>query len=903
MRVIWVFLFFIFISFVSASVEIHNMSMSSQYSPFELIEGEINWTVTDESYDTPLTSNIGGEIKLGDFLNANGYLDFCTPLDCSNNYISSSGETNKVFDLSPNNSAFVGFYLEGDNVQITGLDFDFRSDFDGALASPVELRFFEDTLWEFSEFSDNDFSSWPSNFNNSASINQSPLLSVRYCEEFIVPKTNLLKVGANVGGVDSSDLKMVIYSDSGDELWCNLASPSVGSFCSIDAGNDWGFFEGVTYVCLEAESNTNYTLTSEEGGMNKGWAQPITVAFDIPSNYSHDFDILVEVAKYSDAGALSSIDWSGVKLDSKDLWELADEFILEKTAFTRDCSEGCVLPIEVSGISQQANIENVALTYFSTIPIVGDKVYDIEVSPALISFSGVSDLTLTNFNVSNSQEDSFILYLDDEKLFENDLDVLPAPIVERIYPASPPAGVPVSFYVDVDFGSNASLTYSWDFGDGKLATTAENTVVHTYAALQNYTLKVSVSAGGNLTSTKEQVINAINPAVAVNITLIQRGKELSEAIRNINALPLWYQDKIENMANISYFSDELARLERAKDNAFDDADFLEIAKSLYSADFDIPARIFVSDSSSSPFIGRLEDISPVIIDEFAGGSFDESSKEGYKNAILRWQAENIEGAYTKKIISMKSANNVETHMLSVYSFDLTSLSYDESYFVVSKNYGDLYFSEEVSARKVGEASLMIFGGEEQKMFEFYFEGDGDAPFFISPKLGSLILEEEIDTTCNHDNFCNKDVGENYRNCRNDCKPVGRMIIYIILAMFLVLALYTFLQVWYKRRYEKHLFSDRRQLYNLLMFISNSRARGSTDSKIKEDLLEQGWSRERVAYVIRKSRGERVGLYEIIPLEKFFSWWRNKKAAKSIATRNQQQNVGNINKSRFPRAIR
>ena len=135
---------------------------------------------------------------------------------------------------------------------------------------------------------------------------------------------------------------------------------------------------------------------------------------------------------------------------------------------------------------------------------------------------------------------------------------------------------------------------------------------------------------------------------------------------------------------------------------------------------------------------------------------------------------------------------------------------------------------------------------------------------------------------------------------------------MFLIFLFVLVIYTLLQVWYKRRYEDFLFEDRRQLYNLLMFISNARARGISDEEIKNKLLKQGWSNERIDYVLRKSRGERTGMYELIPVEKVFAIirdWRarvhiSKKDGKiKVATGAKQQNVGNINKSHFRKSVR
>ena len=80
-----------------------------------------------------------------------------------------------------------------------------------------------------------------------------------------------------------------------------------------------------------------------------------------------------------------------------------------------------------------------------------------------------------------------------------------------------------------------------------------------------------------------------------------------------------------------------------------------------------------------------------------------------------------------------------------------------------------------------------------------------------------------------------------------------------------------------------------------MYISNAKARGKSYGEILMDLKEKGWSREQLHYAIAKSQGRRVGLPEIIPVSKFLTWKRNKRAQDIIATSSKQQMSRNINK--------
>jgi len=91
-------------------------------------------------------------------------------------------------------------------------------------------------------------------------------------------------------------------------------------------------------------------------------------------------------------------------------------------------------------------------------------------------------------------------------------------------------------------------------------------------------------------------------------------------------------------------------------------------------------------------------------------------------------------------------------------------------------------------------------------------------------------------------------------------------------------------------------------------VTNARARGMKDLRIGAELRSKGWSSERVNYIIKKSRGDRTGMYEIIPFEKVLAYFRNRKAREDVlakvntVTGNRQQMGRNINKSGFQRRV-
>ncbi|MCH7480288.1 MAG: hypothetical protein IIC79_02725 [Chloroflexi bacterium] len=95
----------------------------------------------------------------------------------------------------------------------------------------------------------------------------------------------------------------------------------------------------------------------------------------------------------------------------------------------------------------------------------------------------------------------------------------------------------------------------------------------------------------------------------------------------------------------------------------------------------------------------------------------------------------------------------------------------------------------------------------------------------------------------------------------------KFIISLVILLFIVFVVYLFLQHWYKKKYEKHLFPKSNDLYNLVNFIYNSRRSGLRDGKIRGRLREKRWSGEQIGYAFKKIDGKRTGMWEI-PLFKF-----------------------------------
>ena len=181
-----------FVVVVSASVEVHDYNFNNVYSPFDTISGDINLTISGENFGEYVTSNDGGQMKLGDFLKDNGVIYDCTPADCSDGYeILESGQ-NMTFSVPAFDVVYGGFVLTGDVVSVEAITFDIESDFMEGANQPIAIDFFEGSEWAFEKFS-TEYSGDRWGCYNPAVPVIGPMISrASYCEMIFLPDTGTL---------------------------------------------------------------------------------------------------------------------------------------------------------------------------------------------------------------------------------------------------------------------------------------------------------------------------------------------------------------------------------------------------------------------------------------------------------------------------------------------------------------------------------------------------------------------------------------------------------------------------------------------------------------------------------------------------------------------------------------
>ncbi len=196
------------------------------------------------------------------------------------------------------------------------------------------------------------------------------------------------------------------------------------------------------------------------------------------------------------------------------------------------------------------------------------------------------------------------------------------------------------------------------------------------------------------------------------------------------------------------------------------------------------------------------------------------------------------------------------------------------------------FKSNYNQKKIDSGTFIALkNGQVNEEFEFVIYADysiENLGAHITPKISRLGLIELV-TECNANGICEE--GETKSNC-DDCRNRWSwFVLWIFLVLFGFLVIYISLQEWYKRYYEKILFKNKNDFYNIVTFVHNSRKGGLTNSQIVTKLRSSGWGNEKINYVMKRIEGKRTGMFEI-PL---FNIFGKKKIEKEIKKR--QDNSG------------
>ncbi len=872
------------VSLVSASFQAGNKSIEivKEYGGGEFLKGWINISLQNEPAESQL-SCFNSNISIISLLENSGSYFECFPEDCQDYYIYVSGSANslKGFPLNRLESRIIGLNFQGtlkDN-PIQSISFKVESDAGTGCFQPLKIDILNDNEAEWMSFSSlDDFSCSVSQgcFSSSESLTEYNIGTTPYCEKISVPYQPKFKVGMNIikGTTSGAVFKMQVYNTDLEKLSeCSLNVSSSGESSCIVSLNLTASAD--VFVCVKADKPTDYKIKGESVSPCGFYGLDYT-------EFVADYDIFAKGSKFASVVSFAINETEFQKYNDGTLKELLNNYLYEK--FSYNCASGCVLPIKfISGTDQTITLSNLQLSYDTTSGLKNENnFYDVKEETAKINMNFTKlDLKYANLYVPSSDGNyTARIYLGGNFVGEERIKVFASVNITGINSQNIPAAV---LYKLIVYTSGRNITsYKWEFGDSTVEQTTKNEVTHTYSSIGEYTLKIEVTDNSGRKTIKSFLINVNSPKDFINIFLETKRKNLNETLKDLSSITAWYKGEIEKEANLNEIKSQLDSLEAKYKSASTDAEYVRIMSNLtaikvpYSLDNDI---------SKGDFVINKGYINPSYLTDL-GLKVD--NPEDYKNSIIAWFNENIDVYLDNKAYYLYYSDEQALLLTSFVLKVKPKQDFSkETFLIIEKRYDEIKFRRGYNAKAIGDATAITFSElkkDEEKIIEFVLPEKIEIfefPAYISPEFSELVpLENETLSPCNNNGVCEKELDENSKNCPNDCKPWGKALIYWVILLFVAFAVYIALQEWYKRDYEKYLFKNKNDLFNLINFINNALHQRLSKDDIFKKLKPYGWKNEQIVYAFKKVQGKRTGMWEI-PV---FRWLEKRRIREEIEKR-------------------
>lgn len=860
-------------------------SIVKSYSAGEKIRGMFNISFDDESADSILTSNFEGNISLLDFLEENGLDegdDFdCNNAGCLNGYTPQSPASQ--FNLDSGDKT-LGIVISGGDVSVNSVRFKVQSNEPNSCSRPIAIDILDDEelLVTSTNYVNQECGSKSYGCFNSGSSNTLAeiLSSGEYCEKISLNSAPAFKVGARVKNSTQgySPLIMNLYDNEGDKLGgCTLPQHTQETqdlSCVVEHSEP---NSGEYFVCIGAEGEPSNYLISTETVNSCGNTNP---GSDI---FTRDYEIFANEMSYG----IVNFFVNDSSIPGEDLGNYIDDYVQD--IYGGSCSPNCVVPVKFSGRGSSVTVSNVEINYDDGgTSLLSNNFFNLDTQEAEISSGELAlDIVKAGFVIPHgSDEEEFELFIGGDKVFDTEINIS-ASFDFSLKPLIVGFGQNALFEVV----ANRNITGSeWDFGDGEEGESSGKTINHRYLDQGEFDLRVRLTDSRGVSSSKTFTITVGEPSIIANSTYHTYRNRIKDLENDLGSYPIWVSNQLKSFVDTVAIDEVLDDVETDLNNATSDEDYQNIILKL--VDLDVPSAIRISQKGDLSLLAGFENIDVSYIEEISGDSVSDSSK--LESNIGGWMSENLDSRISFEQINVDYDSGSEV-LLTKFKIETDPKgSISDAYLIIDYGKEGMIFSKDYGAENViGGTFIELTGGNE--IFEFIILDKvtpTDLNSYISPVV-SEVGNFDIDfATCDLDGVCES--GEDWKNCRSDCKPVGLTILWLIILFVVFLVVYVILQEWYKRNYEKSLFKNENDLYNLVNFVYNARKSGHKDGEIKGKLRKAKWSGERITYVIRKIDGKRTGMWEI-PLFKFRE---NKKVKKEL----QKRQRGKLD-SRFSRAVR
>ncbi len=256
----------------------------------------------------------------------------------------------------------------------------------------------------------------------------------------------------------------------------------------------------------------------------------------------------------------------------------------------------------------------------------------------------------------------------------------------------------------------------------------------------------------------------------------------------------------------------------------------------------IPTSIYqVTYTEPTIFYSGKESINLDVLAGIEGKEFNKNEQE-YLDAIFLWNSNNILNKVVFRSIEIKYSNE-RTEKIKTFVFTIEEVGESNDAYIIIRDTGDFIFGDStLNVKKYGNhvyfktreipGKFSVLTKENFNFISF--------PLFISPSIDELKPLS---------------VGE-YERWKS--KNKWMWFILILLAVLLIgTIIYILIQRWYKQKYETFLFKTKNNMYNIMVYIHDSKTRGIPKEIIEKNLKKSGWTREQINYAMHKYEGKKI----------------------------------------------
>jgi hypothetical protein len=879
----WIFLFFavmlLSLSFALAAFSYKGTNIESSYSAGEKIRGTLNISFTNVRANALMTSNFNGSIKLLDLLEKNGFVkgtDYtCSYRNCIDSY-KDIGSANTI-NLESGEPKIVGFELTEDEIdRVDSIKFDVSSNAPQSCTRQLII----DVLDKNESFVQNNKNSGvvcDEEFNGCfnyglGSYTKAVITSNPYCENITLEPAPAYNVGARIDkGTKKTNLIMELFDMDGNDLGeCKLPEQTqqtekLSCIINYSIAQESDFL-----VCIKAASDdANYKISREKENPTCG------TATNGPP-YDVDFDIFANPMAFAPVGTINFNESLFYEMNpsSDDLITYVNQFVSDN--YDYNCSNGCFIPFKIEGSSQELTFSNPEVEYFTKS---GERLsetgfYELEKEESKLTTLKAINLNLddADFKIPiDSKANKLYLYLDGAAILPKPLNIsIATSFGFDISPKTILIGPETEFQI---LTSAKIIQSSWNFGDGSTGTSSGKNIAHRYKSVgeDGYVLEVEVVRNDGVRAKNSFDLSIGSLSESANQLVSEYEANVRNITEDLKSLSPFVKKAIENQVNASKMGSSIADIKKELGTSTSDEQYKNVIDKLIEVN--PPSEIAVKEEGKAiPLIVGFENINTDYIESISNKVIEsQTDKDNLKLAIINWFEKNYAGSMDYEIYA--SQFDEEKKPISTrIKIDLSKKAgADESantaYLIIDYPKESIMFAGNYSEKTAGSGTYIPISGD--KSIEFVIDGEvkaTDIGMYLAPsieKIEGFNIAGEV-----------KKIGFQW----------GKFFLWMAILLVIALAIYIFLQEWYKRKYESHLFKNPNDLYNVITFIYNSRKNGLHDSEISKKLKTAGWSNEQITYAFRKLDGKRTGMWEI-PIFKFFE---QRKVKREIEKRRLQK---------------